>query len=397
MLLHEREREYAVHQTRSAAELEEAQKRLAELNDYNRSILQSVNTAMIIADLTGRVTTCNRYAAEILEVQPASVLGRPLKDAVRLADFADLIERSMVNRIARERGEVSVRRHSGQAMSLGVGVSLLKDHEGSVKGAIACFRDLTPVKAMQDALTRSEKLAALGRLSAEVAHEVRNPLNAIRGFGQLIQEGTREEDSLHGYAATIMDEVDRLSKFLSGVLDFARVKTPSRVRLDLWQLIDETLELTRSRIANAGVTVTTERGEAAQCSGDPEKLKQVFLNIIVNAIDAMPDGGDLTVGVRADADPAFVLIYFKDTGCGLSKSQMQHVFDPFVTAKPQGTGLGLAVSHQIVEAHGGRIEVQSAPGEGATFTVRLPRGEPQTGQTEQDTPAPAASVDAGVQ
>ena len=372
-LLHEREREYQAHQAESSAEPEQMYQRLGELNEYNRNALQSVSTGIVITDLSGRVTTCNRCAATILEVDPTEVLGRPLRTLERALPMSDLVDRAVAQRAPQQRKEVCMRSASGRAISLGVSISLLKNRADDVTGAIAFFQDITEVIALRDALVRSEKLAALGRITAEVAHEIRNPLNAIRGFSQLIREGTPENAAFHRYTGLIMEEVDRLSQYVGNVLDFARASSANRVPVDLWGLTEETVLLAGQKVEGAGVQVVMERdGSEAVCLGDPEKLKQVFLNMVLNAVEAMEGGGKLMVRVLPDPDPAFLRIQFEDTGCGIPRSEVRHIFDPFFTRKPGGTGLGLSVSNQIVEAHGGRIDVESTPGVGTIFTVRLP-------------------------
>lgn len=371
-LLHEKEEQYTACRIRSSAELKQTHKRLEELNEYNRNILQSVNTGIIITDLTGRVKTCNRHAAGILELDPGDVLGRPLASTERLGGLAEFIGTALRRRTALERGEATVRKSDGGGLTLGVGVSLLRDGAGNMKGVIAFFQDITPIKSLRQALAQSEKMAALGRLSADVAHEVRNPLNAIRGFSQLINEASPDGSEFRGYTDIIIGEVDRLSKFLYDVLDFARVGVQRREPLDLSELVTAALELARRKLNNAGVCVETEDAGAVQYVGDAEKLTRVFLNMIFNATEAMEPGGKLTVRVRIESAPRAAIIEFQDTGCGMSESEMRTIFDAFVTHKPDGVGLGLSISNQIVESHGGRIDVESAIGEGTTFTIRLP-------------------------
>ena len=376
-LLHERERRYQADRALSSEELQRTHQRLEEMNEYNRNILQSVNTGVVITDLSGRVTTCNRAAATILEVDPTALLGQPLGSLPRARPLVEMVNRTITEGVAQPRGNARIRSTSGHTISLGVGISPLRDRTGELIGTIVFFQNITEVIALRESLTRSEKLAELGRLSAEVAHEVRNPLNAIRGFGQLIRERTAEDAPFHKYASLIMNEVDRLSQFIGDVLDFARPGTGKHVPVELWGLIEETFGLVRQKIQMAGVHVAMERGsDKAVCQGDPERLKQVCLNIVLNAVDAMEDGGELTVRVLPDADPTFVRIEFQDTGCGIPASRLRHIFTPFYTRKQEGTGLGLSVSNRIVDAHGGRIDVESTVGVGSTFAIRLPRALP---------------------
>jgi len=384
-LLHEKERQYEARRIRSSAEIERAHQRLAELNEYNRNILQSVNTGIIITDLTGRVKTCNRHAAGILDLDPGEVLGRPLADLERLRALAQIIETALHRRAALVRTEADVLKAGDVRVTLGVGVSLLRNGAGNMTGVIAFFQDITPIKSLRMELAQSEKMAALGRLSADVAHEVRNPLNSIRGFSQLINEATPDDSDFHEYTDIIMGEVDRLSKFLYNVLDFARVSKHACETLDLWELVDEALQLARSKISNASVQIETEHPDTVSCAGDAEKLERVFLNMIFNAVEAMEPGGKLTIRLRSESAPPAAVIEFQDTGCGMTESQMRTIFNPFVTHKPDGVGLGLSISNQIVESHGGQISVESSIGEGTTFTVRLPTEAGPAARNEQET------------
>ena len=226
----------------------------------------------------------------------------------------------------------------------------------------------------QTQLVRAEKLAATGKLAASLAHEINNPLQAISNCLHLVTErSTLEESKRQTYLAMAQEEVQRLTDLVQRMLDFYRPTTESEEAVEIQAVLDDVLSLSGKRLQHGSVMV--HRDAAAPLPpvrGLANQLKQVFLNIIFNAVEAMPNGGHLYVNTIWDEQRGEVSVSFMDTGEGIPLSELANVFDPFYTTKPKGTGLGLAVSHGIIERHGGRIDVESEMGKGSTFTVHLP-------------------------
>jgi two-component system NtrC family sensor kinase len=231
----------------------------------------------------------------------------------------------------------------------------------------------------QAQLIRAEKLAATGKLAASLAHEINNPLQAISNCLHLVTErSSLAEDKRQTYLSMALEEVQRLIDLVQRMLDFYRPSSETVAAVDLQEVLDDVLSLTGKRIQHGGVMVHRDAAAPLPAvSGMANQLKQVFLNIVINAVEAMPDGGDLRIATAWDEQLGEVRVSFVDTGGGIPLAELANIFDPFYTSKPKGTGLGLSVSHGIIERHGGRIDVESEMGKGTTFTVHLPSGVSQ--------------------
>jgi signal transduction histidine kinase len=238
-------------------------------------------------------------------------------------------------------------------------------------------RMLTEVRRVQEQLVQASKLGAIGELAAAVAHEVNNPLTGILGFAELLLSELPADDARHDEALVIRDEAIRARSIVKTLLEFAQPRTPQRLSTDLNTVARSTLDLVRFRVQEAGIRIVEDYSDLPLLEADPDALKQVLLNLINNAIEAMPMGGELGVSTRSGRDRVGLVV--RDTGPGMDAGTRSRIFTPFFstrTATGIGTGLRLPVSLQIVESHGGTIEVESEPGRGAAFTVWLPIASP---------------------
>ncbi len=361
---------YLADQLRRASERLEAKSvDLAELEAMNRLIVQSIQSGLLTVSPDGRVTSFNRAAQAITGRPPADVLGRPVQDL-----FPDI---DLDRPVRGERWEVEYTPPSGDALTLGFSVSALHDEPGNPGeppqslGRIVLFQDLTPYKALEEEVRRADRLAAVGKLAAGMAHEIRNPLASMSGSVQLLRE---ELVTASGEHRRLMDivlrETDRLNDLITDFLLFARPGSPKREPVDLAAVVEETAALVGAgRDRTVQVDLRVER--PLPTVGDARELRQVFWNLIVNAEQAMPRGGRIEVVGRLAAGDA-IEVTVKDGGDGIVLKDLSKIFDPFFTTKPNGTGLGLAIVHRIVQSHGGTIAVASRPGAGSTFTLRLP-------------------------
>jgi signal transduction histidine kinase len=223
---------------------------------------------------------------------------------------------------------------------------------------------------IEEQLRRADRLSTLGELSAGMAHEIRNPLGSIRGTAEILKDGVDPADPRQEFAEILVREVDRLNRVLENFLRFARQAPPERGLLDLNAVVREVLDLTRRQAERGDVDVVLRTAALPQLAGDAGQLRQAFLNLVLNAFQAMPAGGQLTV-VTGHAG-AQAQVSLTDTGPGIPVEEQARIFKTFVTTRPDGTGLGLSISQRIVAAHGGSIAVASTPGAGATFTITLP-------------------------
>jgi signal transduction histidine kinase len=228
--------------------------------------------------------------------------------------------------------------------------------------------ELTSAQAQ---LVQSAKLAAIGELAAGVAHELNNPLTSVLGFAEILQEDLQEEGSYHENLQTIVNEAHRARRIVRGLLDFARQTSPTRERVDVNEILQQTLNVIRYHLENSRITIEEDyAADLVFLLLDEGQLKQVFLNLISNAAQAMPRGGTLSLCTAQVGEEVAVSV--SDTGPGIPRHKLVRIFDPFFSTKPSGTGLGLSISLGIVQEHGGRITVESEVGQGSTFTVWLP-------------------------
>jgi len=233
-------------------------------------------------------------------------------------------------------------------------------------------------------LVKNERLAFLGEMAAIVAHEIRNPLTAVKGFAQRIRRKTEGNAPVDRYCGIIVEEVDRLDAVIADVLDYARRAEPKRQEVDLAQVLRQTIDIIGAELDQGRYALSVElNDDLPRLQGDPDQLKQVFLNICQNALKAMPEGGAL--GIEATCQPGAICVSIRDTGKGIPESLREKIFQPFFTTRSQGTGLGLSLAQQIVEDHGGTISLESVVGEGTTFRILLPvtPGTPQGEETDE--------------
>jgi signal transduction histidine kinase len=223
---------------------------------------------------------------------------------------------------------------------------------------------------IEEQLRRADRLSTLGELSAGLAHEIRNPLGSIRGTAEILKDGVAPDDPRHEFAEILVKEVDRLNLVLENFLRFARQAPLEGGACNLNALVREVLDLTRRQAERCNVAVVVRQAELPLLAGDSGQLRQVLLNLVLNALQAMPDGGQLTIATRRADGRAEVVI--ADTGPGIPAGDEARIFKTFMTTRPEGTGLGLPISQRIVASHGGQISVANMPGAGATFTVALP-------------------------
>jgi len=233
------------------------------------------------------------------------------------------------------------------------------------------------LKKSQAQLVQAEKLAAMGRLAASIAHEINNPLQAIHNCLHLTLKKPLNEEKKTRYLGMAREEVDRLITIVQRMLEFYRPSKEGMAPTDVHAIIENVLALSSKRLQRGKITVTKKlASDLPNINAVSDQLKQVFLNLVINAIEAMPQGGELCIETKLSEDGDGLSMAFTDTGVGLSEKEQENIFEPFFTTKATGTGLGLSVSYGIIERHGGRIEVQSELGKGATFTVYLPLNSP---------------------
>jgi len=351
-------------------------KTFERVKSHVRNILQSIPTGVLTLDSRGVVTALNNAGEQLLGLRASVVVGRSVDEVLRAAPVLAAWLRAALSgeRLIHET-ELELAPDGGRRVTVRASASELRDDVGRSDGLVVLLRDTTEVSRLELQLRRSDKLAALGTLAAGVAHEVKNPLHALTLNLHLLRaELAGPEPStaeIKGYFDILRSEMDRIHRIVENFLRFSKPSIPEVTSLNPHALLERVLSLTAFEAADHGVRIVMQFDPTLDAlPGDDGQLSQVFLNIVINALQAMPSGGTLMVTTRRSDGWAEIAV--RDSGEGIQREILPHVFDPYFTTRPRGVGLGLAIAHRIVEGHQGTIDVESEVGKGTTMIVRLP-------------------------
>ncbi len=358
-----------------AIERKRGEEALKRERDFIAAVLQTAGALVVVLDTEGRIVRFNRACEQASGYRFEEVKGQRVWDFLLVpeemegvkAAFEDLWTKGLPN--THENFWV---RKDGERRRIVWSNTVILNLRGSVEHVIATGLDVTEVKQMQEQLRRTERLAELGTLASGMAHEIGTPMNVIQGRAEYLLQRTTEEPIKKGLA-TIIAQVERITKIMNQLLTFARRRPIERKPMDLKKTIADCLDIVQERLKQHRVEVETSYAEPLPLvHADPDQMSQVLLNLVLNAIQAMPEGGRLSLALEPEG-PGMKLSV-ADTGSGMPAETLNKIFDPFFTTKDvgAGTGLGLTVVHGIVEDHGGAIHVYSVPGRGTTFTIHLP-------------------------
>jgi two-component system sensor histidine kinase PilS (NtrC family) len=353
-------------------QLEMAEVEVADLRELNQVIVDSIQSGLIMTDAEGHIRHVNAFGEGILGRRASALLTMPLRDVLgsNLLGSAELRARAASRALARL--ELRYHHPGGSELDLGVSVTPLATAEAARGGYLVVFQDLTDVRRLEAELRTNEKLAAVGEMAAQLAHEIRNPLGSIRGSAQVLA-GEPGFSADQGHLLTIISrESKRLSDTLNRFLFQARSSGKPRDVVDLRPLLEEAVTLLRNGPEigpDHAVRLETDDGPHL-CLADRDQITQVFWNLARNGLEAMPEGGDLVVSLRRVG--ADVVLTVRDQGRGMAREEQRRVFEPFQSSSAMGTGLGLAIVYRIVREHGGDISVRSAPARGTEVELRLP-------------------------
>ncbi|MDH4153257.1 MAG: ATP-binding protein [Nitrospira sp.] len=359
--------------------LQEKEQGLHRLRAFHENIVNSISSGVFTTDARGLITSFNPAAEEATGYSSKQVQGRPWREVFNWQPEG--LEKEATERISHNlRFEIECKRADGNRLILGMTLGPLHE-QGETTGLVGVCKDLTQIRDLEEEMRRKEWLASLGEMSAGMAHEIRNPLGALAGAMQMLRKDVQADETSQRLVEIAVREATRLNAIITEFLQYARPPALNLVECDLNKVLAETFDL----VQHEARTRTNITVEIAPCSDalpaqvDQDQMRQVFWNLAVNAFDAMPKGGQLTVstgcrkvdvgGRKADV----IEVSFHDTGEGIPKKNVDKIFLPFFTTKKSGSGLGLAAVHRIVDLHGGWIKVESDEGSGTRFGVCLPR------------------------
>ncbi len=344
---------------------------LSRVRAFSDSLVENMPIGLLAIDSDGRIASFNETAESILGLSSSDILWK---------NHTDLLPQPFLELVAQlESGSGFIEKEiecpvtNGEAVPLEVIATFFKEEKGAFLGHVILFRDLSEVKQLKDEIARSERLASIGRLAAGVAHEIRNPLSSIKGFATYFKERYLEVPEDQKIAEIMIQEVERMNKVIGQLLEFASPLNIEKKPTSLVSLVQHSLKMIEADAHGRGIKINTSISpDIEKASVDPDKMKQVFLNLYLNAFEAMENGGTLFVELRRDESSGAVSIIISDTGIGIKDEDLNRIFDPYFTTKSSGTGLGLAIVHKIVESHGGEVRVESRKGEGTVVTILLP-------------------------
>ena len=351
-----------------------------------QSVLAGLPDAVVAVDDALRVVFWNAAAEVLVERSARRAEGRLLKEL--FAADASLVRRlseTLATGESRSEAEGVIERPDHRQVPVSIVTAPLFDRDGRVEAAVAVVRDLSRIRQLEAEVRRGETLAAAGRMAVGLAHEIRNPLGAIRGAVQLLDRELGPESALHEYAHVLLSEVDRVNRIIEMLLNLAKPAPIHPVPLNLHQLLERVALLSEETAREQHVTILRRYDPSLPpILGDEDRLVQVFHNLVRNAIEAMVDGGQMTLTTRVSLNPLFgkvdlgggqrtmVEAQVMDEGTGIPAAVRARIFDPFFTTKERGLGLGLAICHQVLEQHRGAIQIDSAERRGTAVTCFLP-------------------------
>jgi len=352
--------------------LAEKQTAFDQLDVLYRSIIESVDAGIFTTDLLGRIKSFNRAAEEITGYVFAELLNRPLRDVFpAIAAAAEEGGQQFLPRDKEKGTDLTFVRKDGKRLVLGCVWSPLRDARGERIGSIVVFHDLTASKRMEAEYEKNRRLAFVGEMAAVLAHEIRNPLASISGSIQVLKKDLRLNAADERLMSIILRGKDQIENFMKDFLLLARPSPGTIERIELRNLISDVVEAIQYTADwHEGIRIALS-GDDVAISANRAELRQLIWNLLMNAVQSIPEKGTVEVSLKRTADPVGAALDIRDTGSGMRKEVLQKVFEPFYTTRERGTGLGLAIVRRIVENQGGRIQLESEPGQGTVVAVWL--------------------------
>jgi two-component system sensor histidine kinase HydH len=351
-------------------------KTLKEMKVYTSKLLETMANAVISVDNNGIIKTFNRKSEEIFGKRREEALNKDCQEVLNLNIEGEcifkkcLLERKNINQ------EIILEEKGLNKKILEVNTSFLTGELGEITGVVAEIRDVTEIKNLNEEIARNKRLTALGKLSAGIAHEIRNPLSSIRGLAQFVYNSFSKTDERKEDLNTIIQEVDRLNKLVVQVLDYAKVKELNLTYFSINNLVSKMVELFKQEIKNKQIRFYLKLSpDISEIQADEDQIRQILMNIIINAIQAISEKGEIKIKTEKCLikGSSGLKLTIEDNGVGIPEKDLNQIFDPFFSTKEQGSGLGLSIVYKLVEGHQGEIKVESKEGEGTKFIIYLPQ------------------------
>lgn len=366
------------NQTSLALENAKLYEEVVNMKNYNEEILESMVSGLLTVDVQGKITTFNSMAERLTGFSANNVIGKNFADVFSQKSKLFKTIRNCLNNKTTTNYETEIFSSQKQLIPVSISSTVLIDsHERKIGGLIS-FSDMTEVRELQNKLRQADKVRALSTLAAGMAHEIKNPLSSMKVFSQLLPLKFSDAEFREKFLQVVPQEIGRIDRIVESMLGFARSTAPKFERINLEKMIEENLRYFEEQAKESKIEIVKKfafKGDL-EIEADENQLSQVFANLFLNAIQAMPEGGTLTIktreGKKIEDILQTVVIEVSDTGHGISQEHLQKLFDPFFTTKYAGTGLGLTITHSIVDGHRGFIDASSEVGKGTTFVVTLP-------------------------
>jgi PAS domain S-box-containing protein len=368
-----------------------AERRASTAEGYNEDILRCVGSGVITFNMEGGITTFNDAAEKIIGMKREDVTGLSCADAFSPAGtFCHLLDEALLSGKPVSRQEVELQKKRGGNIWVGLSISPLKDKDGKQTGMIIVFTDLTEIKMLREQGELKRRLAMLGEMSGGIAHELRNSMGAIVGYAKILSKKFSGDEPAQEVISTIISEINNMNLIIKELLNYGKSVTPSISLVDLKEMIRKAIDTVIGKTEDRRYAVDLIIPDLPPVYADEVLMRQALQNIIQNGIEAMPDGGRLRIEVRSQKSEVRskkenvvtdlqgcppekgIEILISDSGVGIPQGNIDKIFLPFYTTKPRGTGMGLALVHKIILAHGGSIDVDSIEGKGTTFRIYLP-------------------------
>jgi two-component system sensor histidine kinase HydH len=344
-----------------------------EIKTLTGNVLESMHSAVLAVNEEGRIVMLNRLAADLFAVSRDLIVGRQY-DRVFPEDPC-FLKRALIEKKTTRDVETQYRTVSGEEKILIVGTSCLFDEERRFKGAVAVIHDVTELKKYEEEAKRAERLSAMGNLAAGVAHEIRNPLNAISITAQRLRSEfapRKDADEYRSFTQLILDEIKRLDSIINQFLSLAKAHELNLAPTDMRKFLNEVVDLAQIDASENGIRVTRDIGQLPTIRIDAEEMKKALLNIMLNGIQATDSSGELIVRCHHDDKQGVISVEIEDTGRGIPEEKLSRIFQPYFSTREKGTGLGLSIAYRIISDHRGRVSVKSKVGKGTAFTITLP-------------------------